>query len=46
MWLSHALVQHRSAAAADIESKPVPEEPVTLIGHQCFAVLPAEADVV
>ena len=43
MRLCHTLVQYRSATAADIEPKSVPEKPVALIGHQCFAVLPTES---
>ena len=45
MRLRHALIQHCSAAAADIEPKSVAEESVAFECHQRFTVLPAEADV-
>ena len=45
MRLGHTLVQNGSASAADQVLQTVAEHAVLFECHQCFAVLPADADV-
>ena len=45
MRLGYALVQHSAASAADQVLQAVAEHAVLFEGHQCFAVLPADADI-
>ena len=45
MRLSHALVQHGSASAADQVLQAVAEHSVLFESYQCVTVLPAQTDV-
>lgn len=45
MCLRNTLIQHRSAATADVKPESIAEESVAFECHQRFTVLPAEADV-
>ena len=45
MRLGHTLVQHGAASATDQVLQAVAEHSVLFEGHQCVAVLPAQADI-
>ena len=45
MRLSHALVQHGTASAADQVLQAVAEHTVLFEGHQRLTVLPAQTDI-
>jgi len=45
MRLSHALVQHSTASAADQVFQAVAEHTVLFKSHQCLTVLPPQTDV-
>ena len=45
MRFGHTLVQDSAASAADQVLQAVAKHAVLLESHQCFAVLPADADI-